>query len=109
MKHGQKHWLGHRRGHRLEDGLANERTNEARERTAGAMTGHPGGGAPTPEPPPFDAAAYLEATAPLVGIAIPPGDRAAVLANLEVLAAVAADLMAQPLDDELELGPVFTA
>ena len=44
-----------------------------------------------------------------MGIAIPPGDRAAVLANLEVLAAVAADLMAQPLDDELELGPVFTA
>ena len=58
---------------------------------------------------PFDATAYLDAASRLIGLEIPEADRAAVVAALEGIAAVAADLMATPLDDDIELAPVFTA
>ncbi len=73
------------------------------------MTQPPESPSDAPDPAAFDAAAYLDAASALVGVPVAEADRAGVIANLEVLAGVAAELMAQPLPDDLELAPVFTA
>jgi len=57
----------------------------------------------------FDAEAYLDSASYLVGLAIAPDDRAAVVENLRAIAAVAATLMDEELPDELEAAPVFSA
>ena len=72
--------------------------------TERAPTDGPGGTLPA-----FDAGTYLDAASRLIGLEIPEADRAAVVAALEGIAVVAADLMAVPLADEVELAPVFTA
>lgn len=63
--------------------------------------------APSPQPVPEDIAAYVDATAALLGLTVAPGDRDAVVAAFRGIVEVAADLMAQPLEDSLEAAPVF--
>lgn len=58
-------------------------------------------------PAPFDPEAVMDAMAPLLGLTIEAGARAAVAANLEVTARFAAIVMAVPVDDEAEPAPVF--
>ena len=65
-----------------------------------------------PLPPVLDDAALariMDATAPLLGIAIEPAWRDAVVANLKAVSAAARLVQAFPLDDELEPAPVFRA
>jgi Protein of unknown function (DUF4089) len=63
-------------------------------------------------PSPLDddaAAALADAMAPLLGIAIDPAWRGAVVANLKANAAAARLVGEFPLPDELEPAPVFRA
>jgi len=68
---------------------------------------------PTPPIPPvgtdFDAETYLDVAARLVGLPVAEEDRPAVVENLRAIAAVAAILMAETLDDDLESASVFRA
>ena len=56
---------------------------------------------------PFDAAAYVDAAAALLGIAIDPAYRPGVVLNLERIAQMASLVMDFPLPDEAEPAPVF--
>jgi hypothetical protein len=56
----------------------------------------------------FDAEAYLDAAAALLGLPIDPAHRPGVLLNLQRLAEMAALVMEFPLPDEIEPAPVFT-
>ena len=67
---------------------------------------------PPPLPPlPDDAAmlAYLDAAAVLEGIPTDPAWRGEILANMRAIANAARAVLAFPLEDEAEPGPVFTA
>ncbi|MSQ29912.1 MAG: DUF4089 domain-containing protein [Dehalococcoidia bacterium] len=81
-----------------------ERPRKGRTMTERTPTDGPDGTLPA-----FDAEAYLDAASRLIELEIAEADHAAVVAALEGIAAVAADLMAVPLADEVELAPVFTA
>jgi hypothetical protein len=59
--------------------------------------------------PPFEPEPYIDATAPLLGLAIDPAWTASVAANLRVLAAAAALLTEAPLPDTVEAAPRFEA
>lgn len=52
---------------------------------------------------------WIEAMAPVVGVAIPPERRAGVKANLKTAAKLAALLDKAPLADETEPAPVYRA
>jgi hypothetical protein len=56
---------------------------------------------------PFDAAAYVDATAALIGLPIDPAHRPGVILNMERIAEMAAMVMEFPLPDEVEPAPVF--
>ena len=56
---------------------------------------------------PFDAEAYVDAAAALIGLTIDPAHRPGVVANLERIAQMAALVMEFPLPDEAEPAPVF--
>ena len=68
---------------------------------------------PMTSPPPSPAlddeaiAAHVDAALALAGIAIAPEWRDSVLANFKTVTAAAQFVMAFPLDDEAEPGPVF--
>ncbi|MBV9077590.1 MAG: DUF4089 domain-containing protein [Methylobacteriaceae bacterium] len=67
---------------------------------------------PEPTDPILDdeaAGRIVDAMAPMLGIAIDPAWRAAVVANLQATTRAAALVLAFPLDDELEPAPVFRA
>lgn len=64
---------------------------------------------PKPERPPVDHRAIIDAVAPLLGLAIEPEWRDAVIANLAATARAAELVLALPLDDEVEPAPVFRA
>ena len=55
----------------------------------------------------FDADAYVEAAAALIGLPIDPAHRPGVVLNLERIAQMAALVMDFPLPDEIEPAPVF--
>jgi hypothetical protein len=55
----------------------------------------------------FDAEAYVDAAAALIGLSIDPAHRAGVVLNLERIAEMAAMVMEFPLPDETEPAPVF--
>lgn len=55
------------------------------------------------------AGAIVDATAPMLGIAIDPAWRSAVVANLRATANAARLVLDVPLEDELEPAPVFRA
>jgi hypothetical protein len=55
----------------------------------------------------FDAEAYVDAAAPLVGLTIDPAHRPGVVLNIQRIAAMAALVMDFPLPDESEPAPVF--
>jgi hypothetical protein len=55
----------------------------------------------------FDAAAYLEEAAALLGLDIDPKYKPGIVANLEGAAAVARAFLDFPLADDDEAGPVF--
>jgi hypothetical protein len=55
----------------------------------------------------FDANAYVDAAAALIGLPLDPEHRPGVVLNLERIAAMAAMLMAFPLADDIEPAPVF--
>ncbi len=57
----------------------------------------------------FDASAYLDQAAGLVGLEIAEAHRPGVIENLERLAAVARLVADFPLPDDLEAAPVFQA
>jgi hypothetical protein len=57
--------------------------------------------------PPFDAAAYVDAVALLVGLSLDPAHRPGVILNLERIAEMAGLVMAFPLPDDTEPAPVF--
>ncbi len=57
----------------------------------------------------FDASAYLDQAAGLVGIEVDEAYRSGVIENLERLAAVARLVAEFPLADDIEAAPVFTA
>lgn len=57
----------------------------------------------------FDASAYLDQTAGLVGLEVDDAFRPGVIENLERLAAVARLVTEFPLPDDLEAAPVFEA
>jgi hypothetical protein len=59
--------------------------------------------------PPFDPEVHLDVVAPALGLAIDPGWRAGVVANLAVAAAMAALLDAFPPGDAIEPATVFEA
>jgi hypothetical protein len=56
----------------------------------------------------FDPAAFVAATAPLIGVHLAADSRAAVVLHLKIAAELAAQLEAVVLDDEAEPAPVFT-
>jgi hypothetical protein len=56
----------------------------------------------------FDPAAFVAATAPLIGVDLTPGSRAQVVLHLKIAADLAAKLEEVELDDEAEPAPVFT-
>ncbi len=58
---------------------------------------------------PFDADAYVDAAAALIGLPIAREHRAGVVVNLERLAAMARLVMDFPLPDEVDPAPVFRA
>ena len=65
-----------------------------------------------PPLPPLDdieAGAIVDAMAPMLGIAVDPAWRGAVVANLKATAAAARLVLEFRLDDELEPAPVFRA
>jgi hypothetical protein len=55
----------------------------------------------------FDAAAYLEEAAALLGLDIDPAYKPGIIANLRAAAALAPAVLEFPLADEDEAGPVF--
>jgi hypothetical protein len=55
----------------------------------------------------FDAEAYVDAAAALIGLPIDPAHRPGVVFNLERLAQMAALVMEFPLPEEAEPAPVF--
>jgi len=55
----------------------------------------------------FDAEAYVDAAAALIGLPIDPAHRPGVAINLERLAQMAALVMEFPMPDEAEPAPVF--
>jgi hypothetical protein len=55
----------------------------------------------------FDAEAYVEGAAALIGLPIDPAHRPGVIVNFERLAQMAALVMEFPLPDEAEPAPVF--
>jgi hypothetical protein len=57
---------------------------------------------------PFDAAAYVDAAAKLIGLPIDPAHRPGVVANLERIAQMAALVMEFDLPEETEPAPVYT-
>jgi hypothetical protein len=57
---------------------------------------------------PFDAAAYVDLVAPLMGLDIDPAFRAGVVANVALIARLAEAVAAFPLPDDIEAGPIFT-
>jgi hypothetical protein len=57
--------------------------------------------------PKFDPDAWIDQAAPLIGLAIDPAWRPGVVANLTRMAEVAELVMAFPLADDEESGPVF--
>ena len=56
---------------------------------------------------PFDAAAYVDAAAALVGLPLDPAHRPGVVLNLERIAQMAALVTDFPLPDAAEPAPVF--
>jgi hypothetical protein len=56
---------------------------------------------------PFDAAAYVDAAAALIGLPIDPAHRPGVVLNMQRIAEMAALVMEFPLPDETEAAPVF--
>ena len=56
----------------------------------------------------FDAEAYLDAAAALLGLPLDPAHRPGVLLNLRRLAEMAALVTEFPLPDDAEPAPVFT-
>jgi hypothetical protein len=56
---------------------------------------------------PFDAEAYVDAAAALIGLPIDPAHRAGVVVNIERLAQMAALVMEFALPEEAEPAPVF--
>lgn len=59
--------------------------------------------------PPFDAEAHCDHMATVMALDIRPEWRESVIANLAATAAVAALVLAVPLDDHVEPAPVFEA
>jgi Protein of unknown function (DUF4089) len=55
----------------------------------------------------FDPALYVDAAAALIGLPLDPAHRPGVILNLQRIAEMAALVMAFPLPDETEPGPVF--
>jgi hypothetical protein len=55
----------------------------------------------------FDADAYVDAAAALIGLPIDPAHRPGVVLNLERIAQMAALVMDFPMPDETEPAPVF--
>jgi hypothetical protein len=55
----------------------------------------------------FDAEAYVDAAAALIGLPIDPAHRPGVVLNMERIAQMAALVMEFPLPDEIEPAPVF--
>ena len=56
---------------------------------------------------PFDAEAYVDAAAALIGLPINPAHRPGVVVNIERLAQMAALVVDFPLPEEAEPAPVF--
>jgi hypothetical protein len=56
----------------------------------------------------FDAEAYVDAAAKLIGLPIDPAHRPGVILNLERIAQMAALVMEFPLPEETEPAPVYT-
>ncbi len=56
---------------------------------------------------PFDAAAYVDAAAALIGLPLDPAHRPGVILNVQRIAEMAALVMAFPLPDDVEPAPVF--
>jgi hypothetical protein len=56
---------------------------------------------------PFDAAAYVDAAALLIGLPLDAAHRPGVVLNLERIAAMAALVMEFPLPEETEPAPVY--
>ena len=56
---------------------------------------------------PFDAAAYVDAAAALIGLPLDPTHRPGVILNIERIAEMAGLVMAFPLPEETEPAPVF--
>jgi len=57
---------------------------------------------------PFDAEAYVDAVAKLIGLPIDPAHRPGVVLNLERIAQMAALVMEFDLPEETEPAPVYT-
>lgn len=57
---------------------------------------------------PFDAAAYVDIVAPLMGLDLDPAHRPGVVENLEIIARLAGAVASFPLPDDVEVGPIFT-
>jgi hypothetical protein len=57
----------------------------------------------------FDAAAYVDAAAALIGLPLDPAHRAGVILNMQRIAEMAALVMSFPLPDGVEPAPVFVA
>jgi hypothetical protein len=57
---------------------------------------------------PFDAEAYVDAAAKLIGLPLDPAHRPGVVLNLERIAQMAALVMAFDLPEETEPAPVYT-
>jgi hypothetical protein len=55
----------------------------------------------------FDAEAYVDAAARLIGLPLDPAHRAGVVLNLERIAQMAALVMEFPLPEETEPAPVY--
>ena len=53
--------------------------------------------------------AFVDAAAPILGLAIDPAWRDGVIGNLKAVASAAGLVLAFPLEDELEPAPVFGA
>jgi Protein of unknown function (DUF4089) len=56
---------------------------------------------------PFDAGAYVDAAAALIGLPLDLAHRPGVIINMQRIAEMAALVMAFPLSDETEPAPVF--
>lgn len=61
----------------------------------------------TAETPVFDAQSYVDQTARLLDLPIPPGIRPSVIENFERVIAIAQPVLEFDLPDDLEPAPVF--